>query len=77
MIRSEKGRAVFLTRDSGGRHEMTPASYVDWACKKANELGLFFDGSGAMIEAMIREGLSNRGDLYLDYDVCGNPRCFD
>ncbi len=26
--RSNKGRALFYTRDSGGRHEMTPGQYL-------------------------------------------------
>ena len=29
--RSEQGRLLFYTRDSGGRHEMTPGQYVEWA----------------------------------------------
>ena len=72
MVRAEKGRALFLTRDSGGKAEMTPAQYVQWACGKAQELGLSLNGSGEMILEMIRNGESNRCDLYLDYDVCGN-----
>ncbi len=67
-----KGRALFHTRDSGGRAETTPVQYVQWACMKAQELGLLFDGSGEKISEMIRNGESSRGDLYLDYDVCGN-----
>ncbi len=70
--RSEKGRALFHTRDSGGKHEMTPGQYVAWAARKAAELGVRFDGTPAMIESMIREGISHRGDIFLDYDVCGN-----
>lgn len=72
MARSTKGRALFLHRDSGGRHETTPGQYVEWAQRKANELGLSFDGTPARIEQMIREGLSQCGDLFHDDAVCGN-----
>jgi DNA invertase Pin-like site-specific DNA recombinase len=33
---------------------------------------LSFDGTSDAIEAMIRNGQSQLGDLFLDYDVCGN-----
>lgn len=29
------GRAVFYHRDSGGKHETTPAAYVAWAAREA------------------------------------------
>jgi DNA invertase Pin-like site-specific DNA recombinase len=66
------GRALFYTRDSGGRHETTPTEYVAWAAREAAALGLAFDGSPARIEAMIRGGRPVDGDLYLDYDVRGD-----
>ncbi|HUY33149.1 MAG TPA: recombinase family protein [Pirellulales bacterium] len=72
MKRPERGRGLFYTRDSGGKHEMTPAQYVAWAVTRANELGLSFNGSSEMIQAMIQLGESNRGDVFLDFGVCGN-----
>jgi DNA invertase Pin-like site-specific DNA recombinase len=70
--RKTTGRALFYTRDSGGKHEMTPAEYVAWACRRAAELGLSFDGTAARMDAMIQEGRWAAGDLFLDYDVKGN-----
>lgn len=67
-----KGTAVFYTRDSGGKHEMTPGQYVAWAVRTATELSVSFDGTPDAIAAMIREGRSVHGDLFLDYDVKGN-----
>ena len=72
MNRSSQGRALFYTRDSGGRHENTPLEYVAWAQRKAEEIGLAFDGTPERIDAMIRQGVSAHGDLYLDYGVPGN-----
>ena len=72
MKRPEKGRALFYSRDSGGKHEMTPAQYVNWAIGKTVELRLRFSGTGEAIETMIRSGQSHHGDLFLDYDVSGN-----
>ena len=51
---------------------MTPAQYVEWAQRKGIELNLSFDGTPEQIEAMIRDGRSVDGDLFLDYDVKGN-----
>ena len=70
--RQEKGRALFYTRDSGGKHEMTPVEYVRWAQRKAEKLELDFDGTPDAIEAMIRGGRSVNGDLFLDFGVAGN-----
>lgn len=70
--RKEKGRALFYTRDSGGKHENTPAEYVKWAQREAEVLNLVFDGTPDAIERMIREGRAVLGDLFLDYDVKGN-----
>jgi hypothetical protein len=70
--RSTLGRGVLYLRDSGGRHEKTPREYVRWANSKAAELGLKFDGTGDAVQAMIRGRESHRGDIFLDYDVCGN-----
>ena len=70
--RPQRGRALFYTRDSGGRHETTPGQYVGWAQRKAAEFGVSFDGTPEAIEGMIRSGQSRRGDLFLDYGVSGN-----
>jgi hypothetical protein len=72
MSSPAKGRALFHTRDSGGKAEMTPGQYVKWAQGKSAELDLSFDGTSERIEAMIREERSVDGDLFLDYDVKGN-----
>jgi hypothetical protein len=68
----QTGRAIFYTRDSGGKHEMTPTEYVGWARRNADELGLRFDGTPTVITDMIRDQSSHRGDLFLDYGVAGN-----
>jgi DNA invertase Pin-like site-specific DNA recombinase len=70
--RPAQGRALFYTRDSGGKHEMTPGQYVGWAQGKAVELGLSFTGTPALIEQMIRDRQHRSGDLFLDYGVSGN-----
>ncbi len=70
--RSEKGRALFYTRDSGGKHETTPSEYVRWAQGRAKELGVQFSGTPDAIEAMIRSGQSVDDDLFLDFGVPGN-----
>jgi len=72
MNRKEKGRALFYTRDSGGKHETTPGEYVGWAQRQAEQLELDFDGTPETIEAMIRNGQSAVGDLFLDFGVPGN-----
>ena len=72
MKRPEKGRALFYTRDSGGKHEMTPSQYVRWAQREADGLGLEFRGTPEEIDAMILEGRSADGDIFLDYGVKGN-----
>ena len=69
---NQKPRALFYTRDSGGKHEQTPREYVLWAQRKAEEFGLEFDGHPDEIEAMIRSGRSTSGDIFLDYSVSGN-----
>lgn len=72
MKREAKGRALFYTRDSEARYEMTPGEYVAWASKNAAQLGLSFDGTPDGIEQMIVGGHSVHGDLFLDYGVSGN-----
>src|ERR1700722_9852561 len=72
MRRPAHGRGLFLTRDSGGKHEMTPAKYVEWAATEAQKLGVNFTGTPAQIDSMIRDGKSAEGDIFLDYDVKGN-----
>ena len=49
-----------------------PAQYVEWARRQAEILGVSFDGTPERIEAMIKQGRSVDGDLFLDYDVKGN-----
>src|SRR5262245_56659599 len=70
--RQQAGRALFYTRDSGGKHEMSLPEYVAWARRKAQELGLRFDGTAETITAMVRDHCAHRGDLFLDYGVAGN-----
>lgn len=72
MKRDPKGRALFYTRDSEGRYEMTPGEYVAWASKNAAQHGVSFDGTPEGIERMIAEKRSVQGDLFLDYGVAGN-----
>lgn len=70
--RSKCGRALFYTRDSGGRHECTLGQYVEWAAKEASKRGLTFIGTGPQIDGMAREDRYHEGDLFLDYVVAGN-----
>src|SRR5262249_53486571 len=70
--RQQEGRALFYTRDSGGRHEMTPGEYVSWARRTSEQLKLRFDGTPEAILAMMRDRCAHRGDLFLDYGVAGN-----
>jgi hypothetical protein len=72
MKRPEKGRLLFYTRDSGGGHETTPGEYIRRAQAKANALGLAFDGTPEVIEAMMKDGRAVVGDIFLDYDVRGS-----
>ena len=65
-------RGLFYLRDSGGRHETTPGEYVLWAQRRAEELEVSFEGTPEEIDAMIREGRSISGDLFLDYGISGN-----
>ena len=55
------GRALFYSRDSEGRHETTPSQYIIWAQKRAQDLGVQFDGEPETIERMIREALDANG----------------
>jgi hypothetical protein len=70
--RPKVGRALFLTRDSGGEHETTPSEYVLWAQRYATGIGARFSGTPERIEAMIRTGNFEDGDLFLDYRVTGD-----
>lgn len=70
--RSERGRAVFLLRDSGGEHEMTPGKYVEWAQRVSKSLDLKFSGTPKEIKRMMLERVSVSGDLFLDYCVKGD-----
>ena len=72
QTRSERGRALFYSRDSSGRHEMTPAQYVGWAQRKATEIGLQFEGTGERIMELIREKRAYLGNLYFDSAISGN-----
>ncbi|MBI1347094.1 hypothetical protein GC163_12490 [bacterium] len=66
------GRGCFYMRDSGGRHEQSPASYVEWAASRARELGVRFSGTPEAMHQMMAGGEPQRGDLYFDNAVCGN-----
>jgi len=70
--RSTNGRGLFYTRDSAGQHEMTPTQYVQWAERKAKELGVAFSPTPDVIMKMIKSNESVHGDLFLDYGVSGN-----
>ena len=70
--RLECGRGLFLSRDSGGKHETTPRQYVIWAQRRATALGVSFTGTPDAIEEMIRSDSHASGDLFLDYGVSGN-----
>jgi hypothetical protein len=72
MKRPDQGSAPFYTRDSGGRHEMTPAAYVTWARTDAIDRGLRFSGTPEQITRMIQEGRFAEGDIFVDFDVKGN-----
>jgi len=70
--RLQLGRALFYTRDSGGRYETSHSSHVEWAQANEQKLGLRFNGTPVIIEEMIRLGQFANGDVFLDYDVSGN-----
>lgn len=70
--RQQAGRALFYSRGSGGRHEMSLPEYVEWARRQAQALGLRFDGTAEAITAMVSDRCAHRGDLFLDYGVAGN-----
>ncbi|HUE69843.1 MAG TPA: recombinase family protein [Pirellulaceae bacterium] len=70
--REMNGRGVFYSRDSGGKHEQSPAEYVGWTARKAKEHGVRFDGTAETINEMIRSGQPVRGDIFFDYCVPGN-----
>lgn len=72
MTGRKAGRAVFYTRDSGGRHVTTPGEYVEWARKRCEDLNVVFNPSPTDIREMIDSGESVRGDLYLDFEVPGH-----
>ena len=70
--RPAKGRAVFYTRDSGGKHECTPGQYISWAARDAAQRGLQFSGTPTQIDTMIREGRFADRDVFSDFDVQGH-----
>jgi hypothetical protein len=72
MNRPRNGTAVFYHRDSGGKAEVAPGQYVDWARRESERLQLRFDGTARDIDEMIRDRVSNKGLIYLDYDVAGH-----
>src|SRR5262245_54560274 len=72
MAKKRGKRAVFHHRDSSGRHDQTAAKYVEWAQAECKKLGLTFQGSASTINRMIESGEAVNGDIYLDYDYCGN-----
>ena len=67
-----QGHALFYCRDSGGKHEQTPAQYAKWGKNEADRLNLRFDGTPAGIESLIASGEARHGDLFFDYCVSGN-----
>jgi hypothetical protein len=71
-LRPKAGTMLFYSRDSGGKHEMTPARYVEEALKIAAVKGLRFNGTTNLIDEMIRTGRFEASDIYLDYDVSGD-----
>jgi len=70
--RPDLGRGLFYTRDSEGHSDLAPPQYVAWAQGRAKQLGVAFDGVPAAVTAMIEQGLSQQGDLYLDYGISGH-----
>jgi hypothetical protein len=70
--RSRKGRGLFYHRDSGGKHDQSLPEYVQWAVRRAAELGVEFDGTSTRIIEMVNNHTSVSGDLFLDYCVSGN-----
>ena len=70
--RPEKGRALFYSRDSGGKHDQTPSQYILWAKSKADGLGLLFGGTPEGIERQIESNDPHLGDVFFDNSVSGN-----
>lgn len=70
--RPEVGRGLFYTRDSAGHSDLAPPQYVTWAQGEAKRRGVTMGGEAASATAMIQQGLSVQGDLYLDYGISGN-----
>ncbi len=70
--RPDRGRALFYTRDSGGKSEMTPGQYVRWAARECATLGLAFNGTEEQIQLMIDRHCAAEGDIFQDQDVAGN-----
>jgi hypothetical protein len=71
IVRAQR-RGLFYSRDSGGKHETTPAQYVGWACREAEKLGVSLQAGPSDIDEMIRTGKSHFNDLFLDYGVQGH-----
>jgi hypothetical protein len=72
MSRSKQGRGLFYSRDSGGKHETTPAEYVLWAQRASQCHSVTFDGTAERIEKMIRDETAHDGDLFFDLCVQGH-----
>jgi hypothetical protein len=72
MKRPETGRALFYTRDSEGRGECAPPQEVEWAIRRAKQLGVRFSGTPNEMRDMMRTGRAVSGDLFIDYGVSGN-----
>ncbi|MDZ4688928.1 MAG: recombinase family protein [Planctomycetaceae bacterium] len=70
--RPDRGRGLFYSRDSGGRHDQTPAAYVEWASNEADKLGVRFSAAAGAINELIASGAPFRGDLYFDNIISGN-----
>jgi len=72
MERSTLGKGLFYTRDSEGKSELAPPQYVSWALKEAAKLGVVFTGTPELMTSMIDRGLSQSGNLFLDFAISGN-----
>jgi hypothetical protein len=72
MKRSTLGNALFYTRDSEGKSDLAPPQYVGWAQSEAAKLGVSFGGTPEQMTFMINRGVSQSGDLFVDYAISGN-----
>jgi len=66
------GRALFYTRDSAGKSDLSAIQHAAWAARKAASLSLAFDGNAEEAEKMLAEECPVRGDLFVDFGTPGN-----